>query len=88
MQNLTFMERNIWRVLFYSGVISIFIGTGIASWHNQSYLIVGLAVIVLGIALMATGYSMYQGKIRIQRGKKNKTEPFLENLSMEFINYP
>ena len=66
MHNLTFMERIIWRVLFYLGVISIFIGTGIASWHNQSYLIGGLSVIVLGIALMATGYLIYQGKIRIQ----------------------
>ena len=66
------MERIIWRVLFYSGIISIVLGTGIASWHNQSCLIGGLTVIALGIALMATGYSIYQGKIRIQRGKETK----------------
>jgi hypothetical protein len=72
MDNLTFMERIIWRVLVYSGIISIIFGTGIASWHNQSYLIGGLTVIVLGIALMATGYSIFQGKIKIQRGKETK----------------
>ena len=75
MPNLTFIERIIWRVLFYSGIISIFIGTGIASWHNQSYVIGGLIVIVLGIALMATGYSIYQGKIRTQRGNETKQTP-------------
>jgi len=71
------MERIIWRVLFYSGIISIVLGTGIASWHNQSYLIGGLTVIVIGIALMATGYSIYQGKIRTQRGKETKQSPSL-----------
>jgi hypothetical protein len=73
MNNLTSIERIMWRVLFWSGIISVMLGTGIASWytnsfyHNQFYLIGGLAVIVLGITLMATGYSINQGKIKIHR---------------------
>lgn len=81
MHNLTFMERIIWRVLFWSGILSIMLGTGIASWyanrisHNQSYLIGGFTVIVLGIALMATGYSINQEKIKIKRGKETNQTP-------------
>jgi hypothetical protein len=81
MPNLTFMQKIMWRVCFWSGIISFILGTGVTSsytnsnHHNQFYLISGLAVIFLGIALMSTGYLIYQGKIKIGRSKETKRNP-------------
>lgn len=71
-QGMTLTEKILWRVLFWSGLLSMITGTGLAiTYVNnvtqvQAYLIVGFTFIVLGMALMATGYLVSQGRIRIQ----------------------
>jgi hypothetical protein len=81
LERMTFAEKIVWRVLFWSGLFSMIAGTGFANSfinnavQGQSYLIGGFAFIVLGIALVATGYLVYLGRIRIQRNKETKQNP-------------
>lgn len=78
---MTFAEKIVWRVLFWSGLFSMMAGTGVANSYvnkvvqGQSYLIVGFAFIVLGVTLVATGYLVYLGRIRIQGSKETKQNP-------------
>jgi len=70
---MTLAGKILWRSLFWSGLFTMGIGTGIANSflnnvvQGQAYLIIGFAFIVLGIALMATASLVYQGRIRIQK---------------------
>jgi hypothetical protein len=65
----------IWRVLFWAGILSLMFGTGLATAYvnndvsSQAYLIGAFAVIFLGVGLMATGYFVSRGRIRIQNIK-------------------
>ena len=75
-QFMTLPEKIIWRVLFWAGILSLMFGTGLATAYvnnavsSQAYLISGFAVIFLGVGLMATGYFVSQGSIRIQTRKR------------------
>jgi 4-amino-4-deoxy-L-arabinose transferase-like glycosyltransferase len=76
-QGTSLRVKILWRALFWLGIFTIMIGTGLATAYvnnvvqGQAYLILGFAVIILGIALMATGYLISLGRIRIQ-----KRQPF------------
>lgn len=72
-QGMTLAGKILWRVLFWSGLLSVMAGTGLGTSYvnnviqGQAYLFVGLAFIVIGMALMATGVLVSQGRIRIQK---------------------
>jgi len=75
-QCTTLSEKIIWRILFWAGILSLMFGTGLATAHvnnavsSQAYLIGGFAVIFLGVALMASGYFVSRGRIKIQNRKR------------------
>jgi hypothetical protein len=55
--------KNIWRVAFWLGIITLLFGIGLSAYRNQEFLIYGIAVISLGIVLMGIGYLISLGKI-------------------------
>jgi len=79
-QRTSLRVKILWRALFWSGIFTVMIGTGVASKYGnsvvqgQTYLILGFATIILGIALMATGYrtlgSARLGKARFKKENK------------------
>jgi predicted membrane channel-forming protein YqfA (hemolysin III family) len=74
-----------WRTLFYSGIFAIIIGSWVASAYSRSQnsLILGFAVIILGIGLMATGYLISQGRIGNKKTSKFNPTTTFHGLSMQ-----
>ena len=74
-QGMSSRVKILWRVLFWSGIFSIMAGTGLGTAYvnnivqGQTYLVFGFAFIVLGIVLMATGYLVSLGRMRIQKSE-------------------
>jgi drug/metabolite transporter (DMT)-like permease len=78
---ITFMEKIMWRVLFWSGLLLVILGAPLASYTIvyvntdttvHPHLVMGVALIILGAVVMTAGYFVSQGRIRIRR---NKIEP-------------
>jgi drug/metabolite transporter (DMT)-like permease len=78
---ITFTEKIMWRVLFWSGLLLVILGTSLASYTIvyvntgttvHPGLVIGVALIILGAVVMAAGYFVSQGRIRIQRNKETK----------------
>jgi prepilin signal peptidase PulO-like enzyme (type II secretory pathway) len=68
-QDLPLKAKVAWRVLFWSGIFVLIFGTGLITAYinnvlqSQIFQVLGFAVIIFGIVLMATGYLVSQGKL-------------------------
>jgi uncharacterized membrane protein len=56
----------IWRIIFWLGMITLLFGIGLSAYRNQEFLVIGFAVIFLGIVFMGIGYLISLGKIKIK----------------------
>ncbi len=78
LQRITLAGKILWRVLFWSGLVSVIAGTGFGALYannqGQVYLIVGLGFIFLGMALMVTGVLVSQVRIRIQKDRQSNVK--------------